>query len=108
MPFGASTQPAFLCLGGQLVEDLLATILFLPLVRHQILGADAPVGPNLARRNLPFLDQLDQVRARDIEKLGRLLGRELRMHGDNRDRVSVGHLAKDLQEELEGSARNDH
>ena len=47
----------------------------------------------------PFVDQLDQVRARYLQQAGCLTRRELRMQRGQCHAVAVRHLVKDLLEQ---------
>jgi hypothetical protein len=79
------------------------------LVRHEIGHLDSPVRADQANRKLSVRDELDEEGARDIENVRRLLRRQLRVNGDNGDRVAVRHLAQDFEEELKrlGGTRTD-
>jgi hypothetical protein len=51
-----------------------------------------------------FVEELHQVRARDVQHVGGLLGRELSVDGRNGHGVAVGDLGEDLDEQSQGVA----
>ena len=57
---------------------------------------------DLSKRNTPLLKQVDQKRTRNIQKVGGLLSCELGLNGDYCDRVAVGHLPEDFEEQVKG------
>jgi len=97
-------EAVLLCFGGELVEHLLPLGLVALLVRDEIGGLHPAVRADHAEGDLAFVEETDEVRARDVQEVGGLLGRELSVHGDDRDGVAVRHLAEDLEEQLEGLA----
>ncbi len=99
-------KPVLLCLGGQLVQQGRPMCVVLPLVRDEIGRPHSAMRPYEAARDLTRVEQAHEKWPRDLEEVGRLLRRQLRLDRDDGDRVPIRHLAQDLQERLERLTRN--
>jgi hypothetical protein len=63
------------------------------------------MGSDLAKGQRPHLEELDDVGPRDAREVRGLLRRELGVDRENRDRVTVGHVAQDADECANGRIR---
>ena len=88
------TESKFLVDGRQFLKRIQAIVVHCLLVFHQILEHHSAVRTDFPVWNDTLLKLLDQKRPRDIQNLGRLLGRQFGMYRDQRDRVSLGHLGE--------------
>uniref|UniRef100_A4X012 Uncharacterized protein n=1 Tax=Cereibacter sphaeroides (strain ATCC 17025 / ATH 2.4.3) TaxID=349102 RepID=A4X012_CERS5 len=69
-------------------------------VSHQSLERHPAMLANLDERDLSRLQKLGQVRPRDVQHVGRLLGREHRAHGHQRDHVAARGMAQEFDDQL--------
>ena len=60
------------------------------------------MGPDLPARDRPLVEQLHQVRPRDVQQVGRLLGRQLRADRRQGHRVPPPHLRQGPHEQPQG------
>lgn len=91
---------------GEFVERFFASLLGLLHIFDELGGRDASMPANFSVRQLPRLKELDEVRARDVHDVRRFLGGQLHMPGDDRDRLSAGHMPKHSQKEIESALRD--
>ena len=95
-----------LCFGRELVEHLLALGFVALLVSDEISRLHTAMRSDLPGRNLSFVQEPYQERPRDVQEIRSLLRRQLRVNGDDGDRIAIRHLTEDLEEQLEGFAGN--
>ena len=104
--FTSVAHAELLGLAGQLIEGSRALLVDGVLVGHQVAEADAPMGADLAKRDLPLLQPLDQEGPRHIEQISGLLGGELGVHRHQRDGIALGHLHQDSLQQLQHRGRD--
>jgi hypothetical protein len=78
------------------------------LVGHQVVQTDAPMGTDLAEGNFALAQPLDQERPRHVQQISGLLAGELRMHRQQGDCISLGHLHQDPLEQLQDRRGKGH
>lgn len=83
----------------QLVERLLSVRVVRCTVLREIGEPDTPVRAGFSIRHASTLEQRNEVRSRDVEKVRRLLCGEFSLNWDNSHGISDGHLAEDLKQE---------
>jgi iron-sulfur cluster repair protein YtfE (RIC family) len=107
MPSGLVAETVLLRLGRQCVEHTSAPNLIALSVREHIRCEKTTVCADAAIWERLFLQQFHEMRPRDIQQVGRLLRRQLRVHGKERYRVAIRHLAQYFEEELESATWHD-
>jgi hypothetical protein len=103
---GSVLETQVLCFSGELVEHFSTVLIISALVVEEVRQQDLPTVPDPPERDLAFLEELDHVRPRDVEQVGRLLGGELRGDGRDGDGVAVGDLGEDVDEEADHEGRD--
>ena len=91
----------------KLVEGGVTPGLELPLVGEQVFEQHPPVSPDLPARDGPLVEQLHQMRAGDVQEVGRLLGRELGTNRRQGHRVPLPQLGQGTQEQPQRRGRQD-
>jgi hypothetical protein len=71
-----------LIISGELGQGGLSVGICVSFELHDRFEADAPMGAHSAVVDFPFIEQLDQRRARDIEHVGRFLSRQFSVDRD--------------------------
>ena len=92
-------QVEFLGVGGEFVERPAPSSIRPVFVAEDLVEAHASVRPDLAEGNGAGLEEPDEEGARDVEEVGRLLGRQFGVLAKYRNGASRGHVVEDLQEE---------
>ena len=88
----------FLGVGGQLVERPAPSGIRFVLVAEDVVEAHAAVRPDLVEGNGAVFKEADQEGARDIEKVGRFLGRQFGVLAEHCDSAAGSDVLKDFNE----------
>ena len=98
----------FLRLRGQGVQRVLALAPDFFHVGHEILELEPSACANLVVGDFSRLEKFDQIRTGNMEQVGRFLGGEFVMGGNEGDGVAPGHLVEDFQKHAECGFGNLH
>jgi len=93
-----SVKALFLGLLGQFGQPRLAVGELGTLVGHQVAEVHAPMRAHLVVGQFATFQQPDHVRARHIEEVGGLLGRQFGMDGHQADCVAGGHIVQNVDQ----------
>ena len=97
----------FLRLLCQRIQCFLAVLVAARLVGQKILVADAAVRPHLRVSDLALLEQFDEMRAGDVEDVGRLLRSQFGVGRYDGYRIALSHLGEQVAQQCKGLARED-
>src|ERR1700733_11626522 len=75
-------------------------------IGQQVAELDAPVLPHLAARDFSPVHQPDDERPGNVQQIGGLLARQLRVDRDQGHGVAVRHLGQDVEEQAKGGRRD--
>jgi hypothetical protein len=103
--YSSITHAEFLSVRRQFVSEQAAGVVVFALVSHKIVEADSAVLADESERDLPVLQQPDQIWPGDVQQVGGLLGCQLSPDGQDGYSVTLGHLRQDVLQEASGGQR---
>lgn len=104
---GSHSVPHLLLLrvGNEIGQRLGSFLIHLSLVLHQMPKCDAAVLSYFVKRDLAFFKQGNEKWARDVQKVGRLLGCQFGVNRDQGDRIAFRHFCEDTDQQLNRRCR---
>jgi hypothetical protein len=108
LPGSLVVQAKTLGLGGEFLGDSPPVGVVNALIGEEGGEEDTATVSDASEGKLAFLKELHQVRPRDVQNGGSLLGRELSVDGCNGHGVAIGDLGEDLDQQSQSLARDLH
>ena len=96
---GSIAHVEFLGVGGKFVERPAPSGIRFVLVAEDVIEAHPAVRPDLAEGHGAFFKEPDKERVRDVEEVGRLLGRQFGVLAKHRDGAAGCHILENFHEE---------